>query len=75
MEFAQSCSMRKRNGLWRDGSLPDEIWDLRRHGIRAALDLPVFRYFWEKEIEQQLMDPRLIHEIASAHVRFKSSFG
>ncbi len=61
--------------LWRDGSLPEEIWDLRRHGIRAALELPVFRYCWEKEIEQQLMDPRLIHEIDSAPVRFRSSFG
>jgi hypothetical protein len=51
---------------WREGSLPGNIWDLRKRTTRPLLDLPLIREFWENEKKQGMFLDNFVKEIESA---------
>jgi hypothetical protein len=62
--------------LWKRGSLPDEMWQLRRRWAKGFVSLPVPGRMWEREGDQHQFAEGFIASInsveISADLRFKA---
>ena len=54
--------------LWRRGSLPDEMWQIRRRWAKAFVSLPVPGRIWELERDQHQFAEGFVTSINSAEV-------
>ena len=41
--------------LWKEGSLPDDVWDRRRYFARSFIELPLIHSIWQSELEQHVI--------------------
>ena len=54
--------------LWKRGSLPDEMWQLRRRWAKGFVSLPVPGRMWEREGDQYQFAEGFVASINSAEV-------
>ncbi|MGK0238744.1 MAG: hypothetical protein ACI92G_002210 [Candidatus Pelagisphaera sp.] len=63
--------MQAQWALWKEGILPDDLWERRRNWTCGLISLPLIKTFWEAEVRQQLVSTEFREEIESA---LKSNF-
>jgi len=51
--------------LWKEGALPDELWERRRNWTRAFVSLPLIYPIWENESVQFIVSPEFKKDIES----------
>jgi len=52
--------------LWRSGSLPDELWAIRRRWAKNFIDAPAVNAIWRAELEQHIFSEEFAEHIESA---------
>ncbi len=52
--------------LYRNGTLAQEIWENRKLFNRGLLDLPIYRAWWEIEVENAQYTKEFIDELNTA---------
>lgn len=52
--------------LWKGGSLPDEIWEMRRTWAINFIQPPVINSIWEGELKQHILTKEFVQDILSA---------
>ena len=55
--------------LWRNGNLPNELWEYRRRWARLFVEAPVLKPIWEAEREQNIFAEEFVQDILSAEHR------
>jgi len=49
--------------LWRDGSLPDELWAFRSRWARNFVEAPVINEIWQADLKQHIFSARFVEDI------------
>jgi hypothetical protein len=52
--------------LWKGGSLPDEIWEMRRTWAANFIQPPVLNSIWQTELEQYVLNAEFVKDILAA---------
>jgi len=52
--------------LWRSGSLPNELWQMRRRWAKIFIDSPVINPIWRAELEQHIFSEEFAEDIQTA---------
>jgi hypothetical protein len=52
--------------LWKGGSLPDEIWEMRRNWAKNFIQPPVMNSIWRGELGQHVLTEEFVQDILSA---------
>ena len=51
--------------LWKEGNLPNEIWDMRRKWARNYVNVPIFRMLWDDDIRQYILNEDFVRDVMS----------
>ncbi len=51
--------------LWKEGNLPDEIWNMRRKWARNYVNAPFFRAVWDDDIRQYILTEGFVEDVMS----------
>lgn len=51
--------------MWREGVLPDELWERRREFVRGMMSLDLFGKLVEAEVKQHTFAEAFVEEITS----------
>jgi len=49
--------------LWRDGSLPNELWAFRSKWARNFVEAPLINEIWQPELNQHIFSARFVEDI------------
>ena len=49
--------------LWRSGSLPNELWQMRRRWAKNFIESPVINPIWQAELEQHIFSEKFAEDI------------
>lgn len=60
--------------LWKGGSLPDEIWNMRRIWAINFIQPPVINSIWRGELEQYILVDEFVQDILSAVPKGKLAY-
>jgi hypothetical protein len=52
--------------LWKGGSLPDEIWKMRRIWAANFIQPPVLNSIWQTELDQYVLNTEFVSDILAA---------
>ncbi len=52
--------------LWRSGSLPNELWQMRRKWAKNFIESPVINPIWHAELEQHIFSEKFAEDIQAA---------
>ena len=51
--------------LWREGNLPDEIWNMRRRWARNYINAPLMNAVWNDDIKQYILTEDFVLDVMS----------
>jgi hypothetical protein len=51
--------------LWREGNLPDEIWNMRRKWARNYINAPLANIVWKDDIKQYILNEDFVRDVMS----------
>lgn len=60
--------------LWKGGSLPDEIWEMRRTWAINFIQPPLINSIWQGELKQHILIDEFVQDILSAVPDGKTSY-
>ena len=52
--------------LWKQGDLPDDLWQMRRRWAKAYISIPLVGEMWEMERRQHIYMPGFVDSVESA---------
>jgi hypothetical protein len=52
--------------LWRDGSLPDQLWEYRSRWARNFVEAPVIKEVWQAELKQHIFSASFVEDVHRA---------
>ena len=60
--------------LWKGGSLPDEVWEMRKTWAANFIQAPVVNSIWQGELKQFILTDEFVQDILSATPEGKLSY-
>ena len=61
--------------MWKEGLIPDELWDRRRKNLRRIIEAPVPREIWEAEVREHTLPDDFRVAVESTPVEGPASIG